>query len=200
MRLPRPGGDQAGVVERIDDLRALARLVVDLLVRARGEEAGERVDDRQRARAGPSRLRSTPCPARRSRLDEALGSCELEAADAAVGGEVGVEHDEAVVAPGELEQRLAVAVGDVLVAHGQPRRPGAPAPLVGSPSRLAAGSASVSGGAGSSVERRQGQRRQTLVDPRDQLGNVPRRTRRRRALLHASGTSHRRRERTPGAP
>ncbi len=39
VRLPRPGRDQPRVVEGVDDLRPLARLVVDLLVRARGEEA-----------------------------------------------------------------------------------------------------------------------------------------------------------------
>ena len=39
VRLAGPGRNQAGVVERVDDLRPLARLVVDLLVRARGEEA-----------------------------------------------------------------------------------------------------------------------------------------------------------------
>ena len=42
VRLARAGRDQAGVVQRVDDLRALARLVVDLLVRARGEEATRR--------------------------------------------------------------------------------------------------------------------------------------------------------------
>ena len=65
--LPGPGRDQPGVVERVDDLRPLARLVVDLLVRARGEEAGERVDDRQRGRAAPCPPPSRPCPARRCR-------------------------------------------------------------------------------------------------------------------------------------
>ena len=47
VRLPRAGRDQPGVVERVDDLRPLARLVVDLLVRARREERRERVDDGQ---------------------------------------------------------------------------------------------------------------------------------------------------------
>ena len=67
VRLPRAGRDQTRVVERVDDLRALARLVVDLLVRPRREEGRERVDDREEARAAPARRRSRPCPARRSR-------------------------------------------------------------------------------------------------------------------------------------
>ena len=67
VRLPGPGRDESRVVERVDDLRPLARLVVDLLVRAGREEARERVDDGQRARGGRARRRSRPCPARRSR-------------------------------------------------------------------------------------------------------------------------------------
>ena len=54
-------------MERVDDLRALARLVVDLLVRARGEERRERVDDRAAARVARARPPPRPCPARRSR-------------------------------------------------------------------------------------------------------------------------------------
>ena len=65
VRLARPGGDQTGVVEGVDDLRALARLVVDLLVRAGGEEAREGVDDREQSLAGEARPPRRPCPARR---------------------------------------------------------------------------------------------------------------------------------------
>ena len=50
-------------------------------------------------------------------LDEAVGLGELERADAAVGGEIGVEHDEPRLARGELEQRLAVGGGDELGAR-----------------------------------------------------------------------------------
>ena len=46
---------------------------------------------------------------------------ELEGADAAVGGEIGVENDEPGVALGELEQRLAVGLGDVLVRRSTRR-------------------------------------------------------------------------------
>ena len=47
-------------------------------------------------------------------LDEPVRLRELERAHAAVGGQVGVEHDEARLARRELEQRLAVRGGDVL--------------------------------------------------------------------------------------
>ena len=122
VRLPRPGGDQAGVVHGVDDLRSLARLVVDLLVRARGEEARERVDDGQEpvtGHAGGHRdhvLLGDPV------LDEPFRLCELERAHAAVGGEVGVEDDEARLPRGELEERLPVRGGDVLLGDARPRR------------------------------------------------------------------------------
>ena len=48
-------------------------------------------------------------------LDEALGVRELERADAAVRGEVGVEDDEIVALTPELEQHLAVGLDHVLV-------------------------------------------------------------------------------------
>ena len=67
VRLARPGRDQTRVVERVHNARALARLVVDLLVRARREEGRERVDDRQEPVPREARRRPRPCPARRSR-------------------------------------------------------------------------------------------------------------------------------------
>jgi hypothetical protein len=47
---------------------------------------------------------------------------ELERTDAAVRGEVGVEHDEVRMIVRELEQRLAVRGGDVLVRDARARR------------------------------------------------------------------------------
>ena len=67
VRLPGPCRDEPGVVQRIDDLRPLARLVVDLLVRPRREERRERVDDRAAGRDARAPPPSRPCPARRSR-------------------------------------------------------------------------------------------------------------------------------------
>ena len=67
MRHAWAGGDQPRVVERVDHLRALARVVVDLLVRAGGEEARERVDDGNEGRGARARRPRTPCPARRCR-------------------------------------------------------------------------------------------------------------------------------------
>ena len=66
MRLPGPGGDQARVVERVDHLRALARLVVDLLVRAQARKDAKELT-RVGSRAARGRLRSRPCPAPRFR-------------------------------------------------------------------------------------------------------------------------------------
>ena len=93
MRLTRPGRNQAGVVECVDDLRPLARLVVDLLVRARGEKAGEGVHHREQTLAGE------PCGHRHQvllgdpDLDEARRLLELDCANATVRGEIGVQHD-----------------------------------------------------------------------------------------------------------
>ena len=49
------------------------------------------------------------------------GIAQLEAADAAVRRQVGVEHDELRMTLGEIEQRLAVRLGDVLGRVLQPR-------------------------------------------------------------------------------
>ena len=98
VRLPRPGRDQPGVVERVDDLRLLARLVVDLLVRSRREERRERVDDREQPVARHARRRGDHVLLGDAALDEPIGVGELEGANAAVGSEVCVEDDEALVA------------------------------------------------------------------------------------------------------
>ena len=107
-------------MERVDDLRALARLVVDLLVRAGGEEQRERVDDRQQPVAGHSGRGGDHVLLRDPALEERVGVRELERARAAVGGEVGVEDDEVVALCPQLEQRPPVSVHHVLVRHGGP--------------------------------------------------------------------------------
>ena len=120
MRLPRTRRDQARVVEGVDHLRALARLVVDLLVRAGREERRERVHDRQQAvpreagRGGDHVLLGD------SALDEALRVRELEGPDAAVRGEVRVEDDEVLPLRAEADELLAVRVDDVLVRDSAP--------------------------------------------------------------------------------
>ena len=113
-------------MERVDDLRPLARLVVDLLVRPGREERRERVDDGQQAVPGePGRGRDHVLlgdPA----LDEAVRVRELEGAHATVGGEVGVEDDEVVALGAEPNELVAVRVDDVLVGDlraGVLRRP-----------------------------------------------------------------------------
>ena len=125
MRLPRPGGDQARVVHRVDDLRALARLVVDLLVGARREEARKRVDDGQEPVPGHARGHRDHVLLGDPVLDEPAGLRELEPAHAAVGGQVGVEHHEPRLPRRELEQRLPVGRGDVLLGDAGTGRRGA---------------------------------------------------------------------------
>ena len=123
MRLPGTGRDQARVVERIDHLRPLAGLVVDLLVRTRSEERCERVRDGQQAvprEAGGGRdhvLLGDPA------LDEPLRVRELEGPHAAVRGEVRVEDDEILPLGTEADELLAVRVDDVLVRDSGPAGP-----------------------------------------------------------------------------
>ncbi len=111
-------------MEGVDHLRPLARLVVDLLVRAGGEEGGERVHDRQQAvarEAGRGRdhvLLGDPA------LDEAIRVRQLERTHAAVGGEVGVEDDQVLTLGSEADEFVAVRVDDVLVRHAGRARAG----------------------------------------------------------------------------
>ena len=116
MRLAGTRRNQPRVVQRIDDLALLARLVVDLLVRTRRQERGERVHDGQQA---------LPCHAGRGRdhvllrdprLVESLRVRELERADATIGGKVGVEHDDFGMTLGQLEQCFAIRGGHVFVS------------------------------------------------------------------------------------
>ena len=146
--LPGPGRDQPRVVERVDDLRALARLVVDLLVRARGEEAREGVDDGEEAVACEAGRGGDHVLLGDAALEEAVGMGVLEAADAAVGGEVGVEHDELGLALGELDAapRRTRRRRTRRVTFGARAR----SPDSGSPSSEAATLAPSSGGTGSS--------------------------------------------------
>ena len=53
-------------------------------------------------------------------LEEAVGVRELERAHAAVGGEVGVEHDEILALGAEPDELVAVRVDDVLVRDIRP--------------------------------------------------------------------------------
>ena len=141
MRHAGAGRDQSGVVQRVDHLRALARVVVDLLVRAGGEEARERVDDGQKAVAREPTGYGHHVLLGDAALEEALRIRLLEAAHATVGREVGVEHDERRIPGGQLDERLAVSVDDVLAAD----RDACPAPLSGSASSAVAGSSSSTG-------------------------------------------------------
>ncbi len=113
--LPGPGRDQPRVVQRVHDPGVLARLVVDLLVRARGEERRERVRDGKQPVSGKAGRRRDHVLLRDPALDEPVRKGELECADAAVRGEVGVEDDELLVLGAEPDELLAVGIDDVLV-------------------------------------------------------------------------------------
>ena len=158
VRLARARRDEPRVVERVDHLRALARLVVDLLVRARREERREGVDDGQQPVArhsGRSRdhvLLGDPA------LDEAVRVGDLERARAAVRGQVGIEDDEVARAP----PRARAAPRRTPRRRTPSRRPSAardvPAPDSGSPSRptgrVSASTGSSAGGSRPSAAHR----------------------------------------------
>ena len=97
----------------VDDPRPLAGRVVDLLVGARGEEGRERVDDRQEPLTRQPRGHRDHVLLGDADLDEPLRVADLEAADAAIRGQVGVEDDQFRVPLGEVEQRLAVRLRHV---------------------------------------------------------------------------------------
>ena len=122
--LPGPGGDEARVVERVDDLRPLARLVVDLLVRARGEEATRTSSRPGGGRGARARPRSRPCPARRSRTRRSgpgtrARSARMRQSEARSASST----TSSVVRRGELDERLAVGLDDVLVRDLRTRVP-----------------------------------------------------------------------------
>ena len=53
-------------------------------------------------------------------LDEPIGKGQLERAHAAVGGEIGIEHDELLVPLAQRDERLAVRLDHVLVGDCRP--------------------------------------------------------------------------------
>ena len=117
VRVPRPAGDDAGEKARVDHLRALAGVVVDLLVRARRQKAGERVDrgqhasERKRPGLADHVLLGDPA------LDEAPGKRSRKGMRPHVEVEVGVERDEPRLAPGGVGERLAVGRDELLRAR-----------------------------------------------------------------------------------
>jgi len=58
-------------------------------------------------------------------LDEPVGERELEGANPAVGGEIGVEDDNPVVRVRELDERLPVRLDDILARRLLEQRAGA---------------------------------------------------------------------------
>ena len=197
VRLSRAGGDQPRVVQRVDDLRPLARLVVDLLVRARGEERRERVDDREEAVAGEAGRGRDHVLLGDAALEEALRVRELEGAHAAVGREVGVEDDEVARAA----RRARRAPRRRRRRRTRPSRSAVarPAPLSGSPCR---GEACLALSPAAARRTTAGRARARRSPPRSarRARRAPARTARRRARPRASGRCRRRARARPGAP
>ena len=126
MRLPGPGRDQARVVERVDDLRPLARLVVDLLVRARGEEATRTSSRRAAGRAArvPPAVETMSCsaiPHSTNRSGYASSKARTRQSEARSASRT----TRSSRSRAELDERLAVRVDDVLVRDCRPARTGA---------------------------------------------------------------------------
>ena len=121
MRLAGTGRDQPGVVQRVHDLRPLARLVVDLLVRARREKAGERIHDRQQSLARETGGPRDHVLLRDADLEEPRRLSKLDRANATVGREVGVENHDVAMLRNESQQLRAVRFSHVLVGNASTR-------------------------------------------------------------------------------
>ena len=114
MRMSGPARDDAGERRCVDDLRLLRGVVVDLLVGARRQEARERMHDRQHALEREAAGRRHHVLLRDAALDEPLRQLRLERFDAAVGQQIGVQHDDLGSGLRQLEQLVAVRHHEVL--------------------------------------------------------------------------------------
>ena len=98
-------------------------------------------------------------------LEKAIRIRQLERADAAVRREVGVENDQVLVLGPELDERVPVRLGHVLVRDLRTR----PDTALGLPLEVSA--TTVSGGAtGSSDDRLEPERLEPHADPPHELG------------------------------
>ena len=138
MRLARARRDQPAEVADVDDLRALGRVVVDLLVGPRREEAREASSPPAagRVRARPPAIETMSCSAMPHSMNRS-GYRSSKARTPAVGGEVAVEHDESRDAarparpaprrtPRRRTRRGPPAEGGRRVGRPAPRPPAAP--------------------------------------------------------------------------
>ena len=118
VRVSRTAGQQTGERGHVNDLRALAALVVDLFVRPRREEAGERVDQRQRAAAGHAGGHRHHVLLGDAALDEPIGKAVRKREETAVLDQIGVEHERVGPALAQRDERLLVGAHEVV---GLPR-------------------------------------------------------------------------------
>src|SRR5687768_7491760 len=92
MRMAGPGGEQAGQRGDVDDLLVLRGVVVDLLVRSRRQETGERMDDRQQSAKGHATGLRDHVLLRDAAFEEAVGKPSAKRDDPAVEDEIGIER------------------------------------------------------------------------------------------------------------
>ena len=112
--MARAAGDQPRQRSDVDDLGALAALVVDLLVGPRRQEAGERVDDRQRAAARHAARHRHHVLLGDAALDESIGKALRERDQAAVLDQIGVEHHQVRTTIALPDERLFVGGNEIL--------------------------------------------------------------------------------------
>ncbi len=116
--VPGTGGQEAGQRGDVDDLRPLGGVVVDLLVRARGQEARERVHHRQEAAKRHAARLGDHVLLRDPALEEAVGKPLAKRDQAAVEDQVGVQHHQPRVAFGLAHERPRVGGHEALRCPG----------------------------------------------------------------------------------
>ena len=114
MGVAGPAGHDTGERRGVDDAPLLGRVVVDVLVGARRQEARERVHDRQHAPQRHAARRRNHVLFGNAALDEAIGQLRLERLDAAIRQQVGIHHDDLGPLARHREQLVAVGEDDLL--------------------------------------------------------------------------------------
>ena len=112
--MSRPAGHETGERRRVDDAPLLGRVVVDVLVGARRQEARERMHDRQHAAQRHAARRRHHVLLGDPALDEAIGQLRLERLDAAIRQQIRIHHDDLGALTRHREQLVTVGEHDLL--------------------------------------------------------------------------------------